>query len=65
VVNEAKEMRASAVVLTLPRRRSGGVVFGATVETVLTERPCRVIIEADPTEQASPPSPRPAGAARA
>ena len=30
------------------RRRGGSTVFGKTVETVLAERPCRVIIQADP-----------------
>jgi basic amino acid/polyamine antiporter, APA family len=34
-------------VLPLPAR-SGATVFGKTVETVLAERPCRVIIQADP-----------------
>jgi basic amino acid/polyamine antiporter, APA family len=47
IVNEAREMRAAAIVLPLPRRRSGAI-FGATVETVLAERPCRVIIESEP-----------------
>src|SRR6187200_1928784 len=47
IVDEARAMRAQAIVLSLPAR-SGGTVFGRTVETVLTERPCRVIIQADP-----------------
>jgi APA family basic amino acid/polyamine antiporter len=47
IVDEARAMRAQAIVLPLPAR-SGGTVFGRTVETVLTERPCRVIIQADP-----------------
>ena len=47
VVNEAREMRAAAVVLPAPKRR-GGQLFGPTLETVLAERPCRVIIEATP-----------------
>ena len=38
-------MRAAAVVLTLPERIAGASVFGKTIETVLAERPCRVIIE--------------------
>jgi basic amino acid/polyamine antiporter, APA family len=49
IVNEAREMRAAAVVLPLPPRR-GGSLFGSTVETVLAERPCRVIIESTPAE---------------
>jgi APA family basic amino acid/polyamine antiporter len=44
IVDEAREMRARAIVMPLPRR-SGGAVFGRTLETVLQERPCRVIIE--------------------
>jgi APA family basic amino acid/polyamine antiporter len=37
--------------MPLPPRRpgGGGSVFGRTVETVLAERPCRVIIQSDPT----------------
>jgi APA family basic amino acid/polyamine antiporter len=47
IVNEAREMRAAAIVLPLPRRR-GGTIFGPTIETVLAERPCRVIVESEP-----------------
>ena len=46
IVNEARHMRAQAVVLPLPRR-TGGSIFGKTVETVLAERPTRVIIHSD------------------
>ena len=46
IVNEARQMRAQAVVLPLPAR-TGGSVFGKTVETVLAERPCRVIIHSN------------------
>ncbi len=45
VVEEAKEIRARAVVMPLPPRRTGASLFGRTLETVLTERPCRVIID--------------------
>jgi basic amino acid/polyamine antiporter, APA family len=34
--------------MTLPRRVAGTSVFGKTIETVLAERPCRVIIESRP-----------------
>ena len=44
VVNEAKAMHAAAVVLPLPPPR-GASLFGSTVQTVLAERPCRVIVE--------------------
>ncbi len=45
IVEEAREIRARALVMTLPPRRTGASLFGRTLETVLTERPCRVIIE--------------------
>jgi len=54
IIEEAQDMRAAAVVMTLPRRIAGTSVFGKTVETVLAERPCRVIIESRPGAQARP-----------
>jgi APA family basic amino acid/polyamine antiporter len=45
VVDEAKEIHAAAIVMPLPRKRAGSSVFGRTLETVLAERPCRVIID--------------------
>jgi basic amino acid/polyamine antiporter, APA family len=45
IVDEANEMRARAIVLPLPPR-TGTTTFGKTVETVLAERPARVIIDA-------------------
>jgi basic amino acid/polyamine antiporter, APA family len=45
IVEEAKETRARAVVMSLPPRRAGMSLFGKTLETLLAERPCRVIIE--------------------
>lgn len=45
IVDEAKEIQARAIVMPLPVRAGGGSVFGRTLETVLAERPCRVIIE--------------------
>ncbi len=48
IIEEAQDMRAAAVVLGLPRRVAGSSVFGKTLETVLAERPCRVIIESQP-----------------
>jgi len=56
VVNQAREMRAAAMVLPVPARRSGAL-FGPTLETVLAERPCRVIIESEP-QKARPDSAR-------
>jgi APA family basic amino acid/polyamine antiporter len=45
IVEEAKDMRARAIVMSLPPRRTGSSLFGRTLETVLGERPCRVIID--------------------
>jgi APA family basic amino acid/polyamine antiporter len=50
IIEEAQDMHAAAVVLPLPRRHNGSSVFGKTLETVLNERPCRVIIESTPAE---------------
>ena len=50
IVEEAVEMRAAAIVMPLPRRIDGASLFGKTLETVLTERPCRVIIESSPDD---------------
>jgi APA family basic amino acid/polyamine antiporter len=54
IIEEAQDMRAAAVVMTLPRRIAGTSVFGKTVETVLAQRPCRVIIESRPPASARP-----------
>ena len=51
IIEEAHDMRAAAVIMTLPRRVAGSSVFGKTIETVLAERPCRVIIESRPPER--------------
>ena len=45
-VDIARQMQARAVVI--PLRRGGGTGFGRTLETLLTERPCRIIIESVP-----------------
>jgi basic amino acid/polyamine antiporter, APA family len=50
IVEEATDMKAAAIVMPLPRRTSGASVFGKTIETVLAERPCRVIVESSPSE---------------
>jgi APA family basic amino acid/polyamine antiporter len=50
IVERARELRARAVVLPLPPRRRGSSVFGPTLEAVLTERPCRVIVESPPPD---------------
>jgi basic amino acid/polyamine antiporter, APA family len=45
IVEQAKGIRARAIVMSLPPRRTGASLFGRTLETVLAERPCRVIID--------------------
>ena len=52
IVQEAIDLRARAVVLALPRRQ-GANIFDKAIETVLRERPCRVIIQSDPTSHRS------------
>jgi APA family basic amino acid/polyamine antiporter len=53
IVDEARAMRARAIVMPLRRRGGGAALFGRTLEYVLNERPCRVIVEARPTEGAA------------
>jgi basic amino acid/polyamine antiporter, APA family len=48
IIEEATDMRAAAIVMQLPQRVDGASLFGKTLETVLAERPCRVIIETAP-----------------
>jgi len=61
IVDEARAMRARAIVLPLRRRPGGGgALFSKALETVLAERPCRVIIEASPADGAEPTPPAPA-----
>jgi basic amino acid/polyamine antiporter, APA family len=54
IVDEAREIRARAIVMSAPKRRNTTSLFGRTLETVLAERPCRVIIESSPAD-ATPP----------
>jgi APA family basic amino acid/polyamine antiporter len=51
VVDEAVDIRARAIVMPLLRRQGGASVFNRTLETVLAERPCRVIVEAPPVRK--------------
>ena len=48
IVDEARAIRSQAIVMPLPPR-TGTTLFGKTVEVVLAERPCRVIIESEPS----------------
>jgi basic amino acid/polyamine antiporter, APA family len=51
IVEEARDIKARAIVMSVPQRRAGSSLFGRTLETVLAERPARVIIESDPGEE--------------
>jgi APA family basic amino acid/polyamine antiporter len=53
IIEEAEDMRAAAIVMALPRRVAGASLFGKTLETVLAERPCRVVIESSPDDVAA------------
>jgi basic amino acid/polyamine antiporter, APA family len=64
IVEEAKAMRAQAIVLPLPPR-TGTTTFGKTLETVLAERPARVIIEAGPSTDGAAPAESPTLSGRA
>ena len=45
IVDEARALRAEAIVMPMPTDGSG---FGRALATVLRERPCRVIVESSP-----------------
>jgi APA family basic amino acid/polyamine antiporter len=47
ISEEARELKASALVLGL-RYRNGAPLYTKTLETVLAERPCRVLVIAEP-----------------
>ena len=50
VAEEAKEIKAAAIVVGL-RRRGGVPLYDKTLQTILGERPCRVIVVSDPTDK--------------
>jgi APA family basic amino acid/polyamine antiporter len=45
IVEEARDIRARAIVMAPPRGRGGKASLGSTLEAVLEARPCRVIID--------------------
>jgi APA family basic amino acid/polyamine antiporter len=49
IIEEARAIRAQAIVMGLPAR-GGASVFGKTIESVLAERPCRVILQTGPED---------------
>src|ERR671916_534584 len=65
IVAEAREIRAPRFWRRPPARRTGSSVFGRTLEYVLAERPCRVIIEAPPAHESRNGSPQPGERPRA
>jgi APA family basic amino acid/polyamine antiporter len=52
IVQRARELRAAAIVMQL-RYRNGAPLYGKTLQTVLAERPCRVIVAAEPGDAAA------------
>ena len=50
VAEEAEEIKAAAIVVSL-RRRGGVPLYDKTLQTILAERPCRVIVVSDPGEK--------------
>jgi APA family basic amino acid/polyamine antiporter len=54
IVREARAMRAQAVLLPLPQRGTSGSLFPKTIETVLAERPTRVVLVSEPSGRKRP-----------
>jgi basic amino acid/polyamine antiporter, APA family len=52
IVKRARQLKAAAIVMQL-RYRNGTPLYGKTLQTVLAERPCRVIVAAEPGEVAA------------
>jgi APA family basic amino acid/polyamine antiporter len=50
ILEEAREIQARAIVLSVPPKRAGSSLLGRTAETVLSDRPCRVIIDSTPAD---------------
>jgi APA family basic amino acid/polyamine antiporter len=62
IADEAREIKARAIVIGL-RRRNGTPLYDKTIQTVLSERPCRVIVVSEPArEPAAAGTPALAGA---
>jgi APA family basic amino acid/polyamine antiporter len=60
IVDEAREIKARALIMAVPRRRAAGSPLGRTLETVLADRPCRVIITTEGVPKQSETLPAPA-----
>jgi APA family basic amino acid/polyamine antiporter len=61
IAEEARELQASALVMGL-RYREGAPLYGKTLQTVLAERPCRVIVVGEPERAREVAGLSPAGA---
>jgi APA family basic amino acid/polyamine antiporter len=61
IAEEARELKASALVMGL-RYRNGAPLYGKTLQTVLAERPCRVIVVGEPERAREVAGLSPAGA---
>ena len=57
IAEEAREIKAAAIVVGL-RYRNGKPLYDKTLQTVLAERPCRVIVVSDPRQPTALPQPR-------
>jgi basic amino acid/polyamine antiporter, APA family len=53
ISDEAAEIKAAAIVVGL-RYRNGTPLYDKTLQTVLAERPCRVIVVSDPAVESQP-----------
>jgi basic amino acid/polyamine antiporter, APA family len=67
IAEEARQLKATALVMGL-RYRNGAPLYGKTLQTVLAERPCRVIVVGEPegarsgAPRGGPPTPAGVGA---
>ncbi|WP_036726275.1 APC family permease [Patulibacter minatonensis] len=50
VVEDAKITKARAIVMSIPPRAGSGSIY-RSIDTVMAERPCRVILQSDPQAQ--------------
>ncbi len=51
IIAAAREVQARALIMSPPPLRKRSSILGRTLEYVLTERPCRVIIESPPAHE--------------
>jgi basic amino acid/polyamine antiporter, APA family len=60
IVQEAVASRAEAIVMAMPHSRPPGALLGRTLQTVLSKRPCRVVIDSTAAQRFEPDGERPA-----